>query len=297
MSVLFNNDFRRWEMFILILLSVGGNAYYSHAQIGSDALDSIKVYRFAALSNSMEGGLNESEGKHQYKVRIGASFSAPLNKNFELKGLGALQYNGDGSAFSIQSIELIHSFHTKWQWKIGNLVTPTTLGRPFPLSIHSMQETKAQSRIIGSRPGLGLSFSPQNDMQIYTSIQHHTANIGALHLGIYYKDFRFGAFVESDRNYFISLALTSDKLRANVNYAAREHLINASFIWNLKNRLDVVTEHQIQRGEYDKALSVFGFRYYLKAMDKFNARSTVFVNYNFDFHLIEAKWVLVFNKE
>ena len=108
---------------------------------------------------------------------------------------------------------------------------------------------------------------------------------------------RLGAFVESDGNYFISMALTSDKLRANVNYAAREHILNASFIWNLQNRIDLVSEHYIQKGDGNDALSLLGFRYYLKDVNEFKLNTSVFLAYNFSVQMVEAKWILVLTKE
>jgi hypothetical protein len=205
--------------------------------------------------------------KTMASIRIGFVVRHDLNKSFAFEAQSALQHSNSLSTLSIPAFELIYKMNSKFQIRAGHLVTPTTTTRPMPVSWQSQVETYAQSRIIGSKPGLMLRYAFLPNLFVVSSL-HYQNNRWAPHARIDYKKHRLAGYYENNSSYFISLKSTIQMFESIFNFNKVNEELAGSVFYSINPRFTIFTDVNRKMVLNQSDVWVLGFRSYFKA-DKY----------------------------
>ena len=212
-------------------------------------------------------------------VRIGFLVTHDLHKKVAVETQAALQHSNTASTISIPSFELIYKLSSKYQIRAGYLVTPTTTTRPNPITWQSQIETYAQTRIIGSKPGVMLRYTFSPDVFVATAL-HYQNNDWASHVRFDYKSHRLAGYYQNDGVYFISLKSNFEKIESNLNFNSIDHEFAASVFFNFNNQFTIYTDLNRKFSTQQTDVLTAGFRSYFKA-DALPVSGLFSVNYDF----------------
>lgn len=205
--------------------------------------------------------------KTMASIRIGLVVKQDLNKYFAFEAQSALQHSNSLNTISIPAFELIFKVNKAFQIRAGHLVTPTTTTRPNPVTWQAQVETYAQSRIIGSKPGVMLRYTFSPNLFVVSSL-HYQNNLWAPHARIDYKTFRLAGYYENNSSYFISLKSTIKKFESIFNFNKVNDELAGSVFYSINPRFTFFTDVNRKMMLNQSDVWVLGFRSHFKA-DKY----------------------------
>ena len=205
--------------------------------------------------------------KTMASVRIGLVIKQDLNKYFAFEAQSALQHSNSLNTISMPAFELIYKMSSAFQIRAGYLVTPTTTTRPNPVTWQAQVETYAQSRIIGSKPGLMLRYTFSPNLFVVSSL-HYQNNRWAPHARIDYKKHRLAGYYENNSSYFISLKSTIKKFESIFNFNKVNEELACSVFYSINPRFTFFTDVNRKMMLNQSDVWVLGFRSHFKA-DKY----------------------------
>ena len=205
--------------------------------------------------------------KTMASVRIGLVVKQDLNKYFAFEAQSALQHSNSLNTISMPAFELIYKMNSAFQIRAGYLVTPTTTTRPNPVTWQAQVETYAQSRIIGSKPGVMLRYTFSPNLFVVSSL-HYQNNQWSPHARIDYKSFRLAGYFENKSSYFISLKSTIKKFESIFNYNKLNEEFAGSVFYSINPRFTFFTDANRKIILNQSDVWLLGFRSYFNS-DKY----------------------------
>jgi hypothetical protein len=200
-------------------------------------------------------------------VRLGALITQRFTKVFMLETQAVVQFNSNKTINALPAFEFITKFSDKLQLRAGVLVTPTTTVRPNPVTWQQQSETYAQSRIIGSKPGVMLRYAPTKDLFLAYAFHNHSG-IWANHLRIDYKKLRAAGYIRLDGQYFAAMKLTNERLDLCANYSSEQQEAAGSVFVNFTKRYTLYTDGNYRMNAERNEVLKFGARSYFDSAEK-----------------------------
>jgi hypothetical protein len=200
-------------------------------------------------------------------VRLGALITQRFTNVFLLEAQAVVQFNSDKTVNALPAFEFITKFSDKLQLRAGVLVTPTTTVRPNPVTWQQQSETYAQSRIIGSKPGVMMRYAPTKDLFLAYAFHNH-AGEWANHLRIDYKKLRAAGYVRLDGQYFAAMKYINERFDLCANYSSEQKEAASSLFVNLTKRYSLYCDGNYRVNlEKNEVLKV-GARSYFDSTEK-----------------------------
>lgn len=200
-------------------------------------------------------------------IRLGALITQRFTKVFMLETQAVVQFNSDKTINALPAFEFITKFSDKLQLRAGVLVTPTTTVRPNPVTWQQQSETYAQSRIIGSKPGVMLRYAPTKDLFLAYAIHNHSGE-WANHLRIDYKKLRAAGYMRLDGQYFAALKYINERFDLCANYSSEQKEAASSLFFNVNRRYSLYCDGNYRVNlEKNEVLKV-GARSYFESAEK-----------------------------
>ena len=257
-----------YSILLFILIAFGHSL---HAQLENISLsnNTLVSKAYVGLRSDIKAFTDSSKVpiKTFASVRIGLVVKQELNKSFAFEAQSALQHSNSSNTISMPAFELIYKMNSAFQIRTGYLVTPTTTTRPNPVTWQAQVETYAQSRIIGSKPGVMLRYTFSPNLFVVSSL-HYQNNHWAPHARIDYKSFRLAGYFENKSSYFISLKSTIKKFESIFNYHKLNEEFAGSVFYSINPRFTFFTDANRKIILNQSDVWVLGFRSYFKA-DKY----------------------------
>ncbi|MBV6646991.1 MAG: hypothetical protein KI790_16150 [Cyclobacteriaceae bacterium] len=223
---------------LLATFSLVGQAQIENIQLGPDLL----VNKFYAGFNSMVSIPQDSLVTiTENSFRVGILATQQLNSFLAVESQAAIQVSNAARTSSIPSFELIGKISDQWQLRAGVLVTPTTTNRPNPITWESQVETYAQSRIIGGRPGATLRYRASDNLFLAYAIHNHDRQ-WAHHLRMDFRQLRVAGFYQQNRDYFLSMKLSSTLVEAVANYSSALDEVAGSVFVNVTDDYEIYSD-------------------------------------------------------
>lgn len=174
---------------LLLFLVAFGHSLQAQLENISLSTNTIVSKAYAGLRSDIKALTDTSNIpiKTMASVRIGLVIKQDLNKYFAIEVQSALQHSNCLNTISIPAFELIFKVNKAFQIRAGHLVTPTTTTRPNPVTWQAQVETYAQTRIIGSKPGIMLRYTFSPNLFVISSL-HYQNNRWAPYARIDYKN-------------------------------------------------------------------------------------------------------------
>ena len=258
-------------IFTILLLFLIAFGHSLHAQLENISLsnNTFVSKAYVGLRSDIKALTDTSNIpiKTMASVRIGLVVKQDLNKYFAFEAQSALQHSNSLNTISIPAFELIYKVNKAFQIRAGHLVTPTTTTRPNPVTWQAQVETYAQTRIIGSKPGIMLRYTFSPNLFVVSSL-HYQNNLWAPHARIDYKKHRLAGYYENNSSYFISLKSTIKKFESIFNFNKVNEELAGSVFYSINPRFTFFTDvnRKMMLGLSD--VWVLGFRSHFKA-DKY----------------------------
>ena len=200
-------------------------------------------------------------------VRLGALITQRFTKVFMLETQAVVQFNSDKTINALPAFEFITKFSDKLQLRAGVLVTPTTTVRPNPVTWQQQSETYAQSRIIGSKPGVMLRYAPTKDLFLAYAIHNHSGE-WANHLRIDYKKLRAAGYMRLDGQYFAAMKYINERFDLCANYSSEQKEAASSLFVNLNKRYSLYCDGNYRVSLEKNEVLKFGARSYFDSPEK-----------------------------
>ena len=200
-------------------------------------------------------------------VRLGALITQRFTNVFLLETQAVVQFNSDKTINALPAFEFITKFSEKLQLRAGVLVTPTTTVRPNPVTWQQQSETYAQSRIIGSKPGAMLRYTPTKDLFLAYAIHNH-AGEWANHLRIDYKKLRAAGYMRLDGQYFAAVKYINDRFDLCANYSSEQEEAASSAFINITKRYTLYCDGNYWVSSEKNEVLKFGARSYFDSVEK-----------------------------
>jgi hypothetical protein len=198
---------------------------------------------------------------------LGALITQRFTKVFMLETQAVLQFNSDKTINALPAFEFITKFSDKLQLRSGVLVTPTTTVRPNPATWQQQSETYAQSRMIGSRPGVMLRYAPTKDLFLAYAIHNHSGE-WANHLRIDYKKLRAAGYMRLDGRYFAAMKYINERFDLCANYSSEQDEAASSLFVNLTRRYSLYCDGNYRVSLEKNEVLKFGARSYFDSPEK-----------------------------
>ena len=225
----------RKAVVITLLLSV-------HSLAGYGQMENIQLNEYttanklyAGFYSKLQVPVDSLRTTANASVRLGALITQRFTNVFLLEAQAVVQFNSDKTINALPAFEFITKFSDKLQLRAGVLVTPTTTVRPNPVTWQQQSETYAQSRIIGSKPGVMLRYAPTKDLFLAYAFHNH-AGEWANHLRIDYKKLRAAGYVRLDGQYFAAMKYINERFDLCANYSSEQKEAASSLFVNLTKR-------------------------------------------------------------
>jgi hypothetical protein len=200
-------------------------------------------------------------------VRLGALITQRFTNVFLLEAQAVVQFNSDKTINALPAFEFITKFSDKLQLRAGVLVTPTTTVRPNPVTWQQQSETYAQSRIIGSKPGVMLRYAPTKDLFLAYAFHNH-AGEWANHLRIDYKKLRAAGYMRLDGQYFAAMKYINERFDLCANYSSEQNEAASSLFVNVTKRYSLYCDGNYRVNLEKNEVLRFGARSYFDSADK-----------------------------
>jgi len=200
-------------------------------------------------------------------IRLGALITQRFTKVFMLETQAVVQFNSDKTINALPAFEFITKFSDKLQLRAGVLVTPTTTVRPNPVTWQQQSETYAQSRIIGSKPGVMLRYAPTKDLFLAYAIHNHSGE-WTNHLRIDYKKLRAAGYMRLDGQYFAAMKYINERFDLCANYSSEQKEAASSLFVNLNKRYSLYCDGNYRVNLEKNEVLKFGGRSYFDSAEK-----------------------------
>ena len=254
---------------LLLFLIAFGHSLQAQLENISLSTNTFVSKAYAGLRSDIKALTDTSNVpiKTMASVRFGLVVRQDLNKYFAFEAQSALQHSNSLNTISIPAFELIYKVNKAFQIRAGHLVTPTTTTRPNPVTWQAQVETYAQTRIIGSKPGLMLRYTFSPNLFVVSSL-HYQNNLWVPHARIDYKKHRLAGYFENNSSYFISLKSTIQKFESIFNFNKVNEELAGSVFYSINPRFTFFTDVNRKMMLNQSDVWVLGFRSYFKA-DKY----------------------------
>jgi hypothetical protein len=200
-------------------------------------------------------------------VRLGALITQRFTNVFLLDAQAVVQFNSDKTINALPAFEFITKFSDKLQLRAGVLVTPTTTVRPNPVTWQQQSETYAQSRIIGSKPGVMLRYAPTKDLFLAYAIHNHSGE-WANHLRIDYKKLRAAGYMRLDSQFFAAMKYINERFDLCANYSSEQNEAASSLFVNVTRRYSLYCDGNYRVNLEKNEVLKFGARSYFDSAEK-----------------------------
>lgn len=249
---------------VLLLQSLVLNAQIENIQL-NDYTTANKLY--AGFYSKLLVPVDSLRTGALASVRMGALITQRLTNVFLLETQAVVQFNSDKTINALPAFEFITKFSDKLQLRAGVLVTPTTTVRPNPGTWQQQSETYTQTRIIGSKPGIMLRYSPTKDLFLAYAFHNHSGN-WANHLRIDYKKFRTAGYLRMDGRYFAALRFINDRFDLCANYSSEQDEAASSLFVNINKRYSLYGDGNFRISLEKNEVLKFGARSYFDSAEK-----------------------------
>ena len=257
----------RREMFITLVLTLrlfAGIAQIENIQL-NDYATANKLY--AGFYSKLQVPVDSLRTSASASVRLGALITQRFTNVFMLETQAVVQFNSNNTVNALPAFEFITRFSDKLQLRAGVLVTPTTTVRPNPVTWQQQSETYAQSRIIGSKPGVMLRYAPTKDLFLAFAFHNHSGE-WANHLRIDYKKLRVAGYMRLDGKYFAGAKFINDRLDVCANYSSEQQEAASSVFVNLTKRYTLYCDGNYRVSLEKNEVLKFGARSYFDSAEK-----------------------------
>ena len=200
-------------------------------------------------------------------VRLGALITQRFTNVFLLDAQAVVKFNSDKTINALPAFEFITKFSDKLQLRAGVLVTPTTTVRPNPVTWQQQSETYAQSRIIGSKPGVMLRYAPTKDLFLAYAIHNHSGE-WANHLRIDYKKLRAAGYMRLDSQFFAAMKYINERFDLCANYSSEQNEAASSLFVNVTRRYSLYCDGNYRVNLEKNEVLKFGARSYFDSAEK-----------------------------
>ena len=246
------------------LQSLVGYAQIENIQL-NDYTTANKLY--AGFYSKLQVPIDSLRTSASASVRLGALITQRFTNVFLLEGQAVVQFNSNNTVNALPAFEFITKFSDKLQLRAGVLVTPTTTVRPNPVTWQQQSETYAQSRIIGSKPGVMLRYAPSKELFLAYAFHNHSGE-WANHLRIDYRKLRVAGYMRLDGQYFAGLKLTNNRLDLCMNYSSEQKEAASSVFVNLNERYTLYCDGNYRVEAEKNEVLKFGARSYFNSPAK-----------------------------
>jgi hypothetical protein len=223
-------------------------------------------------------------------VRLGALITQRFTNVFLLDAQAVVQFNSDKTINALPAFEFITKFSDKLQLRAGVLVTPTTTVRPNPVTWQQQSETYAQSRIIGSKPGVMLRYAPTKDLFLAYAIHNHSGE-WANHLRIDYKKLRAAGYMRLDSQFFAAMKYINERFDLCANYSSEQNEAASSLFVNVTRRYSLYCDGNYRVNLEKNEVLKFGARSYFDSAEK-HLRGFFAVEYDARMRMVGAQVML-----
>jgi|GEM_PF-1343447 len=202
---------------ILLLGFTNVNGQITDTKVGENLLFT-RLY--AGVNSNIQVPIDSLETTNEVSFRIGAEAIWTLNQTFSFKSLGAVQANSARPTGSIATFEFITKISKTLQLNIGLLPGPVTKLRPNPISWQGHTELYAQTRLVGTEPGVVLKFNPKGKFYLSYGLfkQNGTwASLSRIQIG----NLGLAGFYQTNREYFAVMDYTKGRFRMVTNYSSQ----------------------------------------------------------------------------
>jgi hypothetical protein len=240
-----------------------------HAQMENIALNDYTTANklYAGFYAKLLVPVDSLRTSAQASVRLGALITQRFTKVFMLETQAVVQFNSNNTINALPAFEFITKFNEKLQLRAGVLVTPTTTVRPNPVTWQQQSETYAQSRIIGSKPGVMLRYAPTKDLFMAYAFHNHTG-IWSNHLRVDYRKLRAAGYLRLDGQYFAGVKITNDRIDLCANYSSEQQEAAGSLFLNLTKRYTLYTDGNYRVNSQKNEVLKLGARSYFDSAEK-----------------------------
>ena len=246
------------------LQSLVGYGQIENIQL-NDYTTANKLY--AGFYSKLQVPIDSLRTSASASVRLGALITQRFTNVFLLEAQAVVQFNSNNTVNALPAFEFITKFSDKLQLRAGVLVTPTTTVRPNPVTWQQQSETYAQSRIIGSKPGVMLRYAPSKELFLAYAFHNHSGE-WANHLRIDYRKLRVAGYMRLDGHYFAGLKLTNDRLDLCMNYSSEQKEAASSVFVNLTERYTLYCDGNYRVEAENNEVLKFGARSYFNSPEK-----------------------------
>ena len=257
----------RKVLFIAITATL--QALVGYAQIENIQLNDYTTANklYAGFYSKLQVPIDSLRTSASASVRLGALITQRFTNVFLLEAQAVVQFNSNNTVNALPAFEFITKFSDKLQLRAGVLVTPTTTVRPNPVTWQQQSETYAQSRIIGSKPGVMLRYAPSKELFLAYAFHNHSGE-WANHLRIDYRKLRVAGYMRLDGKYFAGLKLTNDRLDLCMNYSSEQKEAASSVFVNLTERYTLYCDGNYRAETEKNEVLKFGARSYFNSPEK-----------------------------
>jgi hypothetical protein len=257
----------RKVLFIAITATL--QSLVAYAQIENIQLNDYTTANklYAGFYSKLQVPIDSLRTSAEASVRLGALITQRFTNVFLLEGQAVVQFNSNSTVNALPAFEFITKFSDKLQLRAGVLVTPTTTVRPNPVTWQQQSETYAQSRIIGSRPGVILRYAPSKELFLAYAFHNHSGE-WANHLRIDYRKLRVAGYMRLDGQYFAGLKLTNNRLDLCMNYSSEQKEAASSVFVNLTERYTLYCDGNYRTEREKNEVLKFGARSYFNSPEK-----------------------------
>ena len=249
---------------LLSIQSLVGYGQMENIQI-NEYTTANKLY--AGFYSKLQVPIDSLRTSANASVRLGALITQRFTNVFLLDAQAVVQFNSDKTINALPAFEFITKFSDKLQLRAGVLVTPTTTVRPNPVTWQQQSETYAQSRIIGSKPGVMLRYAPTKDLFLAYAFHNH-AGEWANHLRIDYKKLRAAGYVRFDGQYFAAMKYINERFDLCANYSSEQNEAASSLFVNVTKRYSLYCDGNYRVNLEKNEVLRFGARSYFDSADK-----------------------------
>lgn len=247
---------------------------FMHSLAGYGQMENIQLNEYttanklyAGFYSKLQVPIDSLRTTANASVRLGALITQRFTNVFLLEAQAVVQFNSDKTINALPAFEFITKFSDKLQLRAGVLVTPTTTVRPNPVTWQQQSETYAQSRIIGSKPGVMLRYAPTKDLFLAYAFHNH-AGEWANHLRIDYKKLRAAGYMRLDGQYFAAMKYINERFDLCANYSSEQKEAASSLFVNLTKRYSLYCDGNYRVNlEKNEVLKV-GARSYFDSAEK-----------------------------
>ena len=270
-----------------MLHAFAANAQMENIQL-NDYTTANKLY--AGFYSKLFVPIDSLRTSAEASVRLGALITQRFTKVFMLEAQAVVQFNSNKTINALPAFEFITKFNDKLQLRAGVLVTPTTTVRPNPVTWQQQSETYAQSRIIGSKPGAMLRYSPTKDLFLAYAIHNHSG-IWANHLRIDYKKLRAAGYMRLDGKYFAAMKYINERFDLCANFSSEQQEAAGSVFVNLNKRYTLYTDANYRMNAQKNEVLKFGARSYFDSAEK-HLRGFFAVEYDVNMRVVSGQFML-----